>query len=111
MSKTDILPAGKTCISIKTIGFPKHGNYSAQYEFEIRCPNIPFMVVIPGNYQGYDNCQPSFIEQETWLDELAENAENGIVRSSDCGWNIKDETALRRFLQMLEPYRVETNYY
>jgi hypothetical protein len=107
----DILPAGKTFISLKTRGFSGCEKMSVEYEFGIDCRNFPFELSIPGEHRGPDNCRPYFAEQEKWLDELAGDAENGIKRSWDCLWQIADETALRRFLQMLEPFRIEAKYY
>ena len=107
----DVLPNGKTFISLRTRGFPGCETMSVEYEFGISCRNVPFELTIPGVQSGPDNCQPYFAGQEKWLDELAGDAENGIKRIWDCLWQIADEIALRRFLQMLEPFRVETKYY
>ena len=107
----DFLPDGKNYISIKTRGFPGLEKTANEYEFGISCRNIPFDLTIPGAYAGPDNCEPYFKEQEQWLDELAGDDENGIKRIWDCRWQIRDEIALRRFLSLLEPFRIETKYY
>ena len=104
----EFLPEGKTYISIKTRGFPGLEKTAEEYEFGINCRNLPFDLTIPGMYDGPDNCEPYFKEQEKWLDTLAEN---GIKRIWDCLWQIENETALRRFLSLIEPFRIETKYY
>jgi hypothetical protein len=107
----DILPAGKTGISIKTRGFPGREKAAEEYEFRINCRNLPFVLEIPGEHRGPDNCRPLSETQEKWLDEMEKNPENGIRRIWDCQWQLTDEIALRRFLQMLAPFQIETNYY
>ena len=107
----DFLPGGKTRIYIKTRGFPGSQKPEAEYRFEISCWKFPAELSIPGIPSGRDYCAPSFIEQDKWLDELAEDAETGIKRVWDCLWSIEDEATLRMFLRRLEPFRIETSYY
>ena len=107
----DFLPAGKTTLAIRTRGFPQAEKPAAEYLFEINCRNAPFVLSIPGEHAGPDNCEPYFPAQEQWLDALAGDRENGIRRIWDCLWQINDETALRKLLRLLEPFRIETKYY
>lgn len=104
----DFLPAGKNFISVKTHGFPGCENTSLEYEFTILCWKIQFELSIPIVQYGPDNFEPIFEAQEKWLNELAHL---GIERMWYCRWKINDEIALRKFLRVLEPFRVETNYY
>lgn len=104
----DFLPAGKNFISVTTRGFPGCENTSVEYEFTIYCRKTPFELSIPVAQHGPDNFEPFFEEQEKWLNELADP---GIERMWYCHWQINDEVALRRFLRVLEPFRIETKYF
>lgn len=104
----DFVPAGKNYVFLKTRGFPGCENTSVEYEFGVYCRKIPFELSIPSVQHGPDNYEPFFREQEKWLDELADL---GIERMWDCLWQINDEIALRQFLRVLEPFRIETKYF